>query len=227
MSTFELVEGADARRPRRRTNEERSAEMRTALIEAAIESLCEVGYAKTTTQEICRRAKATSGAIQHHFGAKDELLLATLDFLTEDIQRRLASFITKKGTLERRCRALVQELWEAFYGLQRYMAVWEIAIGSRGDPIFKDRVLQQRIATLKSCEELWRRTFGITERDPREKVDSMHFTLSFLRGFVLYNVNFKDQHFIQSQLDILTATLVRILGARGSKTARHKRRLRK
>jgi AcrR family transcriptional regulator len=223
MSATDLVE---ARRPKRRTNEERSAEMRAALIEAAIESLCDVGYAKTTTQEICRRAKATSGAIQHHFGAKDELLLATLDYLTEDIQRRLAAFITKKGSLEARCRALVQELWEAFYGLQRYMAVWEIAIGSRGDPTFKDRVLQQRIATLKSCEDLWRRTFGITERDPREKVDSMHFTLSFLRGFVLYNVNFKDQHFIQSQLDILTSTLVRILGAKSSKTARHKRRTR-
>ena len=62
----------------RRSNEKRSAEMRAALIEAAIQSLCGIGYSKTTTHEICRRAGATSGAIQHHFGSKDELILSLI-----------------------------------------------------------------------------------------------------------------------------------------------------
>ena len=79
MDTSPDIQKAQPPQPRvRRSNETRSAEMRAALIEAAIQSLCAIGYSKTTTHEICRRAGATSGAIQHHFGSKDELILATL-----------------------------------------------------------------------------------------------------------------------------------------------------
>ena len=127
-----LCDFATGRCKPRRSNETRSAEMRAALIEAAIQSLCEVGYSKTTTQEICRRARATSGAIQHHFGSKDELILATLDCLRLEMQERFDRLNELGGPLQARCEAMVREMWHTFYGRKRYMAVWEIAIGSRG-----------------------------------------------------------------------------------------------
>ncbi len=203
----------------RRSNGERSAEMQSALIEAAIQSLCDLGYPKTTTHEICRRASATSGAIQHHFGSKDELILATLEKLRAEIEERLENATLTSGTLETRCHRLVRELWETFYGRQRYLAVWEVAIGSRGDPAFYARVTEQRRATLRVCESIWARTFQISETDSREKMDAMHVTLSFLRGLILYNSDAWDPRSIDSQLQIMSDSLTRIMKKPGKTTA--------
>ena len=204
----------------RRSNEARSAEMRSALIEAAILSLCEIGYSKTTTHEICRRADATSGAIQHHFGSKDDLILATLDGLTAEMQERFERLKAIDGSLEDRCGAMVREMWSTFYGRERYMAVWEIAIGSRGDAAFHARVVEQRFNTLRLCEQVWRKTFGISDKDPREKVDAMHVVLSFLRGLVLYNERKSDEASVQSQLKIMTSALAGILGKKRETNSR-------
>ena len=191
----------------RRSNETRSAEMRASLIEAAIQSLCEIGYSKTTTHEICRRAGATSGAIQHHFGSKDELILATLERLRLEMQERFDQLNELGGSLEDRCAAMIREMWRTFYGRKRYMAVWEIAIGSRGEKAFYDRVLEQRRNTLRFIEPIWRNTFGIPHKGPREHLDAMHVVLSFLRGLVLYTEIEADDAFIDAQLAIMTSAL--------------------
>jgi AcrR family transcriptional regulator len=210
---------APAPRPRR-SNETRSAEMRASLIEAAIQSLCEVGYSKTTTHEICRRAGATSGAIQHHFGSKDELILATLERLRFEMQERFDRLNALGGSLEARCEAMVREMWHTFYGRKRYMAVWEIAIGSRGEKSFYDRVLEQRRNTLRFIEPIWRKTFGIPESGPREHLDAMHVVLSFLRGLVLYTEIEADDAFIEAQLAIMTSALFKILSSKPRKDGR-------
>ena len=204
----------------RRSNETRSAEMRAALIEAAIQSLCEVGYSKTTTHEICRRARATSGAIQHHFGSKDELILATLDCLRLEMQERFDRLNELGGPLEARCGAMVREMWHTFYGRKRYMAVWEIAIGSRGEQRFYNRVLEQRRNTLRFIEPIWRKTFGISANDPRERLDAMHVVLSFLRGLVLYTEIEADEAFIEAQLAIMTSALIEIMRSKPIKVGR-------
>ena len=204
----------------RRANEKRSAEMRAALIEAAIQSLCEIGYSKTTTHEICRRAGATSGAIQHHFGSKDELILATLELLRVEMQDRFERLNELDGPLEDRCGAMVREMWHTFYGRERYMAVWEIAIGSRGEKAFYERVLEQRSNTLRICEQVWRKTFGISAKGPRAHLDAMHVVLSFLRGLVLYSELNSDGALIESQLAIMTSALVEILKSKPKKSSR-------
>ncbi|HVQ70742.1 MAG TPA: TetR/AcrR family transcriptional regulator [Bradyrhizobium sp.] len=194
----------------RRSNGERSAEMRSTLIEAAIQALCDLGYSRTTTQEICRRAGATSGAIQHHFGSKDELVLATLEKLRSEIEERLESASLSQGTMEERCYKVVRELWETFYSRQRYIAVSEIAIGSRGDRAFYERIMVQRHTTLKTCEVLWAKTFQLSRPD-RTRLDAMHVTLSFLRGLNLYTNDEQDRKTIEAQIKIMSGALARIM----------------
>ena len=196
--------------PSGRSNGERSAEMRAALIEAAIQALCDLGYSRATTHEICRRAGATSGAIQHHFGSKDELVLATLEKLRAEMEERLESASLSQGTMEERCYKVVRELWETFYSRQRYIAVSEIAIGSRGDRAFYERIMVQRHATLRTCEVLWAKTFQLSRPD-RTKLDAMHVTLSFLRGLNLYTNDEQDRKTIEAQIKIMSGALARIM----------------
>src|SRR5215212_9497832 len=72
-----------------RTQQQRREETRRALLDAAVESLIEVGFARTTTLEVQRRADVSRGALLHHFPSKAELLVAAVDHLAEMRAREL------------------------------------------------------------------------------------------------------------------------------------------
>ncbi|WP_431825642.1 TetR/AcrR family transcriptional regulator [Burkholderia sp. F1] len=61
----------------RRSQHERSASARFALISATLDCLMEIGVAKTSITEICKRAGLSRGALLHHFPHKNELLVAS------------------------------------------------------------------------------------------------------------------------------------------------------
>ena len=65
----------------RRTNGQRSAATQAQVLDAAIDCLVELGYARTTTTEVARRAGVSRGAQTHHFPTKDDLVLAAIDHL--------------------------------------------------------------------------------------------------------------------------------------------------
>src|SRR5690242_5936361 len=65
----------------RRTQEQRRAETRAKLLDAAIESLLEVGYAATTTRAVAQRAGVSSGAQTHHFPRRVDLVAAAVEHL--------------------------------------------------------------------------------------------------------------------------------------------------
>jgi AcrR family transcriptional regulator len=75
--------------PNGRKVQARSVATRTALLDAALESLVERGYAATTTIETARRAGVSRGAQLHHFRTRAELLAAAVDHL---LDRRLTEF---------------------------------------------------------------------------------------------------------------------------------------
>ena len=51
----------------------------TAVVDAAVEALGEVGYARTTTAEIARRAGVSQGGLFRHFGSRLDVILAAAD----------------------------------------------------------------------------------------------------------------------------------------------------
>jgi len=65
--------------PRKTTTRER-------LITTAAELFWRQGYAQTGVNEIIQQAQATSGSFYHFFPAKEDLLLAVVDHMSEKIQ---------------------------------------------------------------------------------------------------------------------------------------------
>src|SRR3954451_23272146 len=85
--------GEPARTPR--TQQQRREETRRALLDAAVQSLIEVGLARTTTLGVQRRADVSRGALLHHFPSKAELLVAAVDHLAEMRAREMKAFASQ------------------------------------------------------------------------------------------------------------------------------------
>ncbi|MGI6850668.1 TetR/AcrR family transcriptional regulator [Mesorhizobium sp. 1B3] len=192
-------------RTRRRTQQERREETRKALLEATMSALIERGYAGATTNEITRRAGLTSGALQHHFASREELVLALVDYQFEEVRLQLETFANDESSTTD-WRTFI-ELLRKIYAGRRYMAIWEIVMGTRADAHLHTLVMQHRIQSQAILERLWGNVFGGRIPDRRKRADLMHFTLATLRGYVFYNVIAPDERFLERQKEMLFSFL--------------------
>ena len=78
----------------------KQGERRQQIIEAASESLKDVGYAGTSIREIARRGGFNSALISYYFGGLHNLLLAALDHSSEIRMRRYTQAVGEASGLE-------------------------------------------------------------------------------------------------------------------------------
>ena len=72
---------------------ERSANTRQALVDAAIETLKEHGFAGASARAISERAGLNQGLVFYHFGSVANLLLAALDAVSDDRMVRFSAAV--------------------------------------------------------------------------------------------------------------------------------------
>ena len=77
----------------RRTQAERAAETREALIEAARPLFAAQGFAEVALETIVRVAGVTRGALYHHFTDKTELFAAVFEKVEGDVAARMGEAI--------------------------------------------------------------------------------------------------------------------------------------
>jgi AcrR family transcriptional regulator len=117
----------------RRTQAERRSATRTALLDAAIECLVEEGYANTTTRRIAERAGVTSGALQHHFASKAELLGQAIRHVRKGFgQEMLAHGPPDAPSIQARCEQTLDRMWQVFRG-PFFQASTELLVAARTD----------------------------------------------------------------------------------------------
>ena len=99
----------------RRTQAERRAVTRKALLTATINVLVDVGYARLTTADVCARAGVTRGAQAHYFATKADLVIQALLHLTEEmVGDLLTTRITSTAGVRAQYAALLDRLWQIF-----------------------------------------------------------------------------------------------------------------
>ncbi|SFA44229.1 transcriptional regulator, TetR family [Rhodococcoides kroppenstedtii] len=137
--------------PARRTQAERTASTRARLLDAAIDVLVDLGYARTSTQEIARRAGVSRGAQLHHFPTREALVVAAVEHL---VDRRLAEFLTVD-----RDAAGLELLLEAFSG-PLFHAALELWVAARTDSSLHAAVLPLERKVTEALELGGREIYG-------------------------------------------------------------------
>src|SRR4051794_10504825 len=85
---------------KRRTQAERTASTRGALIDAARRLWAARGYADVGTPEIAKAAGVTRGAMYHQFADKRDLFLAVAEAVEGDVTRRLGERVAASGAAD-------------------------------------------------------------------------------------------------------------------------------
>lgn len=155
-----------------RTQAERTAAMRGRLLDAAVESLVELGYARTSTQEIARRAGVSRGTQLHHFPTKESLVVAAVEYL---VDKRLEEILTAEVD---RGRGL-EVLSDAFSAPLFYAAL-ELWVAARTDPVLHAATVPLERKVSEALE------FGSAELfGDRFDSESVELTIELVRGLAV------------------------------------------
>jgi AcrR family transcriptional regulator len=148
------------RRRGRRTQEERTATMRTRLLQATVECLVDHGYVGTTTTAVVARAGVSRGAILHHFPTKADLVATAVEYVldrrNEEFRKNFARLPRDEGLMD----AVLDALWKEVNG-PTFHAWLELIVASRTDPQLRKKVnvLAQKWA--ESIDSTFREIFGL------------------------------------------------------------------
>lgn len=170
-------------RARRLTQAERSAATRTALLDATIESLIELGYQGSTTAEISERAGLSRGAHLHHFQTRGALIEAAVDHLLKRSAAELARSVEHLPIGERRPKAALDMLWKQFNG-PLFAAVLELSVQARTDPELRLQLEDVERVVHREAVPWLRRAFG-AEPDSTAKDDVIVMVTSTIRGLAM------------------------------------------
>lgn len=130
----------------RRTQEERSASTRRALLDATIATLHEHGYGATTTSLVADTAGMSRGAMLHQFRTKAELMTFVVEEVANLQLAEIERLQNKIADPRERVLALPEIIWKV-YSTPAGVAALEIIQGSRSDPQLTEmlRPIQKRI----------------------------------------------------------------------------------
>jgi AcrR family transcriptional regulator len=190
-----------------RTQAERRAETRTALLDATVQSLVTHGYARTTTGRIAELANVSRGAQTLYFRTRAELVSAAVAHVAEQrvtaVRERFASGpVTIAEALD--------ALWEEHQGVLFHAAL-ELWVASRTDPDLREdlhRLERDVGATIASFAV---DALGDVARRPGFG-DDLVFALATIRGLALLQIsNGGSERTLDHAWDHTRARLVQVL----------------
>jgi AcrR family transcriptional regulator len=190
----------------------RSTATRQALLDAAIESLVERGYAATTTIETARRAGVSRGAQQHHFPTKALLVTAAVEHL---LARRSAEFRAAFASVDPgadRLDAAVDLAWSMFQS--PVFAAWiELWVAARTDPDLAAVMIDIDRRFTDETRAMFLELFPPAEgRDPALVDIGRDFAVALMTGVALQRLVPRGQRPAIEYLDALKQ-MFRMLGA--------------
>jgi len=197
--------------PVRRTQAERTAAMRSRLLEATIECLIDYGYAGTTTPRIAERAGVTRGAQVHHFGSKEAMVVAAVEYLAE---RRIQAAIRQQSRVWQGpdpVSSVLEFLWESHQG-DMFVATIELWVAARTDP-----ALSREVARV---EPMVNRTLITAiaqlmpdDADHKQVRNALYTAMDALRGILIVSFVDPDEREARRRWDRASGALAQTLSA--------------
>jgi AcrR family transcriptional regulator len=199
---------------KRRTQQERREGTIRKLLDAAAETLIEVGYSEASVQRICARAEVSQGALFRHFATREALMVAVGEDVGEQLLERYRKRFVDLPKGENDVAAAMKLVRDACRS-RLNQAWYELAMAARTNDNLK-----------KGLEPVARRYFADIARLARELLPDLANTLgpsfevlvgtvvAVFDGEVVHRYLVKEPRVEEARLEIL-AGAVKLLTAPG------------
>ena len=171
----------------RRSQAERSAATREALLDAAIDCLIDEGYASVTTSRVAERAGVSRGAHLHHFQTRNALVASAVEQLARRWLNELRETSAALPDDAGRTLAGLDLLW-SHYASPLYQAALDLWTDARNDPDLRERLVEVERLLDRQTLELADRLFE-PRPDMRELVQ---LSVATVRGLAMLDTLHPD-----------------------------------
>jgi AcrR family transcriptional regulator len=169
---------------------ERSEATRRRLIDAAVTCLSEHGCAESTIEAVASRAGVSRGAVQHHFGSRNDLLIAVVGDFGLALAR--TDRVSRTLPVARRVSDVIDRTWDLVRS-PHFVAVVQIWLATRHDREVV-RVTGRKIALLESeLDRQWLDLFSDIRVPAERSAVIRHLVLATLRGLALRTLYRKER----------------------------------
>lgn len=179
--------------------------MRRRLLNSAIETLHDRGYAAASTTEILRRAKVSRGAMLHHFPTKVDLMLATAFHILELQTSRYRDALALIADPRERFLGITRIVWRALRE-PTGMALLELLMATRSDPELGRRfpaVGRQFEAVHEEEMRQLAADIGLNNSDALKQM--IDVVLGAMRGLSIQLLFAEDDTRVEHAMDMLVA----------------------
>jgi len=168
----------------RRTQAERRAATRAALLQAAIDTLVEEGYAAMTTRRVAERAGVSQGTQMHYFPTKTAFVGEALRHLAERIAAEILARVDLRDLTHARRRAeLLDQAWAVHTGPE-VQAAMELWMAARTDPELRPVLSELEQSVLRILADVGGELFPEQSADP-VFLELIDLTLAAIRGLAM------------------------------------------
>ncbi len=181
---------------------------RAALLSAAAHAIVESGPAASVA-DIARRASVSTGALQHHFVSKTDLLIEVVRVGWDDLVERSTS-VDRSVTPIERGEALVSEVWES-YRRPECRAAFMISSDPSIDADVALGIAPVFDAVRVRLDDLWQEIFADLELPVERVALARRFARSHLAGMVVQLHMASAEPAPDEELDLLVQATLRVL----------------
>jgi AcrR family transcriptional regulator len=153
------------------------------VLDAAVASILDKGYYRTSSNEIARRAGVTWGTLQHQFGTRELLLLEVLNERWHALQLEMATAEVTGTTLEERLHSVLEVL-ATHYGEPAQLASLQILLDLSRDPEVSKATKRAIDKHGERLIEAWQPLFEQALGDAAKDEVLVRYAFTTLRGYL-------------------------------------------
>lgn len=204
---------------KRRTQAQRSAEMRERILDAAVRKLGDKGYAGFRTADVATEAGVSKGALTHHYASKDALVLAALEHVFRKASERGQQRAHRVRSIDSAIQALLNDSRDFFFSDLFLIAVDVAILGGRDTPNGEQLNAISRAHRLP-VEAAWLQALIDAGVPGKLAEDLLWLTISIVRGLAIRRLLADDPPRFERLLKLWRSMVADYLRTHGAKKGR-------
>ncbi|MCV6621929.1 TetR/AcrR family transcriptional regulator [uncultured Pseudoteredinibacter sp.] len=194
----------------RRSNEERSNQTRSNILEATVRCIQQHGYQGATMSLIAQESGVTRGALQHHFGNRRiELIAQAAEHVYDQYYAQYLPILQDEDP-----RKLLKDVWQLqkqLFHQKETIVLIQIWLACRSDTELSERILPLFKELDSKLSEQWRNCLKHSDLKHAQIQKIRYMQRTLLRGAAIEYLMFPEKEVFNELFDIAEKATLGIL----------------